>query len=238
MKMNACLSSLVALALGVVSAQAQWTYYDVMSSSNGVANTFGTVSGLDDWSGGVDGATPVGWRFRNTGPGAPSWNASAFTGMYANGDPALYTLIAGLIPNQSYAVRVYGVYPKSATNAVVSTRSRFGAEFSLDTGTTWSLIDTKGAGLINWVDNSSGVGNPMSVPLNGDTRFFTELPMTLVADGTGVARIDVRLPQLLSDLSAQDKFNLDGYALAIPEPATAGLAGLAAAALLILRRRR
>jgi len=71
-------------------------------------------------------------------------------------------------------------------------------------------------------------------PGTGDTRFFSWLP-AVTTDASGVARIDVRVPQYLQDGSLQDRFNLDGYAVQIPEPS---LLALAATALLIFRRRR
>ena len=66
-------------------------------------------------------------------------------------------LSADLQPNTEYlSVRVYGVYPRAVTNA--SNKPRYGAEFSLDAGSTWSDVDSHMAGSYTWVDNLSGAG--------------------------------------------------------------------------------
>jgi hypothetical protein len=98
-------------------------------------------------------------------------------------------------------------------------------------------VDSHMNGSYTWVDNSSTLGAVLPVPGTGDTRFFSWLP-SVTTDANGVARIDVRLPQYLSDNTLQDRFVLDGYAVAIPEPSICVLAGLSIAALLTLRRRK
>lgn len=231
----------IALGFGALSVRADlssFTYYDVIGNNDlANANTYSTVSNAVDWDQGGDGS--FGWRFRNTGPGVPAYGTSAFTGRYLDSDPALYTSISGLLPNTAYYVLVYGVYPNNTYNP---SGGRYGAEFSLDGGTTWSLIDNRGANtnMINWVDNSSGLGSPLAGIGTGDTRFWMEIPGTVITDESGVARIDIRLPQLLSNGSAQDKFNLDGYALStspVPEPTTCALVGLGLLAFAVRRRK-
>ena len=230
-----------ALVFGLATAQAQpYTYFDVADGfyhlPSGTANTYNTSTGSStDYTGYTDG-TPL-WRFRDTsGPGVPSFGSSAYDGRFVGPDPALYTLLSGLEPNTEYlSVRVYGVYPRTVTNT--SNIPRYGAEFSLDAGATWSDVDSHMAGSYTWVDNSSGLGAVLPVPGTGDTRFFSWLP-SVTTDANGVARIDVRIPQYLSDNTLQDRFILDGYAVAIPEPSILALAGLSIVAFLTLRRRR
>ncbi len=232
-----------ALVFGLATAQGQpYQYFDVADgfyhSPVGVSNTFRASNGSStDWIGTVDG-TPN-WRFRDvSGPGVPSYGSSAYDGRFAGPDPALYTLLGGLQANTTYlSVRVYGVYPRAVTNLPVSTASRYGAEFSIDAGTTWVDVDSHMVGSYTWVDNlNGGIGNVLPAPGTGDTRFFSYLP-SVTTDANGVARIDIRIPQLLSDNSAQDRFILDGYAVSIPEPSILALAGLGIVALLTLRRR-
>ena len=226
-----------ALVFGLATAQAwPWHYFDVADGTYGTppANTYNTATGsTTDWITTLDG-TPQ-WRFRNTGPGVAAWGTSADDGRFVGPDPALYTTLSGLEPNTQYlSVRVYGVYPRAVTN--VSNIPRYGAEFSLDGGLTWSDVDSHMAGSYTWVDNSSPLGNVLPAPGSGDTRFCTYLP-ALMTDASGVARIDVRIPQYLADGSLQDRFILDGYAVQIPEPSILALAGLSIVALLTLRRR-
>ena len=229
-----------ALVFGLATAQAQpYQYFDIADGSNTPpANTYNASTGsTTDWIWYVDGIPQ--WRFRSTGPGAVAWGTSAYDGRYINGtngpDPALYTTLSGLQPSTEYlSVRVYGVYPRAVTN--VSNIPRYGAEFSVDGGSTWWDVDSHIGGSYTWVDNSSPLGNVLPAPGSGDTRFCTYLP-ALMTDASGVARIDVRIPQYLADGSLQDRFILDGYAVAIPEPSILALAGLSIVALLTLRRR-
>ncbi len=226
-----------ALVFGLATAQAQqWSYTDVADGVNSATpNTYNTSTGsTTDWIGTVDG-TPQ-WRFRDvSGPGVPSFGSSAYDGRFVGPDPALYTLISGLEATTEYAVLIYGVYPRTVTNT--SNIPRYGAEFSLDAGSTWLDVDSHIAGSFTWVDNSSGVGTVLPAPGTGDTRFFTRLPVTVITDASGVARIDIRIPELLSDNTLQDRFVLDGYAVMIPEPSFLALAGLGIFALLTWRRR-
>jgi hypothetical protein len=183
-----------------------WVYVDVADPLNsGGINTYSAVDGApNSWGMGGDG--DAGWRFRDTGPGAPAYNNTAYTGRAPNEDPALYTIAGGLKANAGYKVRVYGVYPSNPS-------SRFGAEFSVNGGSSWTLVDNKDWNLLTWVDNASELGTALDPQQpDGDTRFYTELPGVLVADGSGNARVDLRLPASISDGSAQDKFNIDGYA--------------------------
>ena len=226
-----------ALIFGLATAQAQpYTYFDVADGTYGTppANTYNTSTGsTTDWIGTVDG-TPQ-WRFRNTGPGVPAWGTSAYDGRFVGPDPALYTLLSGLQASTEYQVRVYGVYPRAVTN--VSNIPRYGAEFSTDAGSTWWDVDSHMAGSYTWVDNSSDVGTVLPAPGTGDTRFFTQLLVPVMTDASGGARIDIRIPQYLSDNTLQDRFIIDGYAVMIPEPSFLALAGLSIVALLTLRRR-
>lgn len=233
--------------VAALSARAQWTYYDVTATNNSATpNTFNAVSGnANDWAGATgvstDGAGNPLWRFRDTsGPGVPSWGASAFTGNLVGGpDTNIYTVITGLLPSTEYFVRVYAVYPQNSTNQPVA-GSRYGAEFSLNGGSTWTIVDNHGSlGPITWVNNSTELGVEQPTVNAGDTRGYSVLPVTLVTDISGVGRVDVRIPALLSDATATDRMNLDGYALmVVPEPATATLMGISLTGLLMLMRRR
>jgi len=164
-----------------------------------------------------DAATTQQWRYRDTGPGAPAWNGTAYTGRFIDGDPSLYTVARQLEANAAYEVRVYGVFPSNPS-------SRFGAEFSVDGGTTWTMVDNKDWSLLTWVDNSSELGEPLAEQTpSGDSRFYIQLPGVMITDGEGNGRVDLRLPESISNGTSQDKFNIDGYAF-IPSsaPAPAG----------------
>jgi hypothetical protein len=210
---------------------AAWTYTDVTEgvTATGPANTFSVGDDGTAWGGGTDGT--LGWRFRNTGPGAPAFGTTAWTGRFVDADQSLYTAIGGLTIGMQYSVRVYGIFPSNAT-------SRYGAEFSLDGGTTYTMVDNFNPGL-TFVDNSNaGVGIDLGGRQAADARAFVELPVTVTANGSGVARIDLRLPATVSTGGAQDRFNIDGYALqAVPEPGSVALGMVGAAALLALKRR-
>ena len=185
---------------------APWSYVDVADPLNsGGINTYSAVDGQpNSWGMGGDG--DAGWRFRDTGPGAPAFNNTAYTGRFVNDDPALYTVTSGLKANTGYKVRVYGVYPSNPS-------SRFGAEFSVNGGASWSVVDNKDWNLLTWVDNATELGTALDPQApDGDTRFFTVLPGVLVTDASGNGRVDLRLPESISNGTAQDKFNIDGYA--------------------------
>jgi len=229
-----------ALVLGQSTAQAQWTYFDVIDGvqhpSSANPNTFNASTGSPtDWV--VTGDTTPEWRYRNTGPGPKAWDGNAYQGRFSEGDVPIYTVLTGLTPLTDYFVRVYGVFPQTATNAI-SNRARWGAEFSLDSGTTWEHVDTSDdvLGRLVWVDNSTDLGTPLEGP-NGDTRFYVVLMNKVTSDASGNVRIDVRLPELLSDGRVQDRFVLDGYALAVPEPTSLSLLTLGGLLALGLRRR-
>ena len=175
------------------------------------------------------------WRYRNTGPGVPAWNGNSYQIRYTEGDVSGYQEITGLTPSMTYYVAVYGVYPQNTTNM----GSRYGAEFSLDGGNTYSLVDNRGGSGINWVDNSTDLGVSQPTVNAGDTRFWSWIPGSGVSDASGNLDVYLRLPATLSDGTATDRFILDGFMLStVPEPATLALAGVGAAALLFLRRRR
>ena len=189
----------------------EWQYIDVADPiQSGAINTFNSGDNQpNSWGMGADGdaETTAQWRFRNSGPGAPAFNGTAYTGRQIDGDPAIYTILEGLTSGSEYEVRVYGVFPSNPS-------SRFGAEVSVDGGGTWTMVDNKDWDIITWVDASSGVGEPLAEQTpSGDTRFYFLLPGKAVADGEGKVRIDLQLPVSLSDGSAQDKFNIDGYAV-------------------------
>jgi hypothetical protein len=250
MKTSTKFVAALALALGAASihAQGEWTYIDVQDGVNypGAGNTYdANTDATETWGSGVDGNSAYGWRYRfNSGPGVPAFGSSAYSGFGATNqanfeaDPSLYVPLSGLLPDTDYFVRVYAIYPRSATNAVVTSRPRLGAEFSLDGEATWEFVDSRGSSVLNWVDNSSGVGAPMTDPLNGDSRAWTLLGAVLRTDGLGNGQIDLRLPMQLPDGSDQDRFHIDGFAIAVPEPSTFALIGLGSAALMIFRRRR
>ncbi|GEM_PF-890269 len=205
----------------VVAAAPEAVYIDVTDPlQQGGINTFNVSNGQpNSWAMGSDGdaATTQQWRYRDTGPGAPAWNGTAYTGRFIDGDPSLYTVARQLEANAAYEVRVYGVFPSNPS-------SRFGAEFSVDGGTTWTMVDNKDWSLLTWVDNSSELGEPLAEQTpSGDSRFYIQLPGVMITDGEGNGRVDLRLPESISNGTSQDKFNIDGYAF-IPSsaPAPAG----------------
>lgn len=222
-----------ALAVGMASsAQAAWVYYDV--------DTINTANAADStvaWSGGGDGT--VGWRNRvTTGPAAPAFNETAFTGRAPDNDPPIVTTIAGLDPNTIYDARIYGVFPNNPSS------SHF-AEVSVDGGTSWQFIDNRNDANIVWVnDANGGVGEVLTggrgsdpTNLSGDTRYYVALTETLTTNALGEALINLRVPVTDSTGALQDRFNIDGYGLqVVPEPASLSLLGLGGLAL--LRRRR
>jgi hypothetical protein len=239
-KTNTNLVAVVGLALGCLPLQAQ-TYFDAAdwlqypSPPNGpnlfiASNSAPVLAGTSD--------VVNEWRFRNSGPGTPSWNLSAYDGRYGQSDPEIYQAITGLSPNTQYQVTVYGVYPGNVAYNPPNTKSRHGIEISVNGGVSYDLIDSRGGAVPYWVDNSSDLGASIAAPTaNVDTRFYSYVPTIAMTDGSGNINVLIRVPQLLSDGSAQDRFNLDGFAFAIPEPTTLALAGLGAAALLTFRRR-
>ncbi|HYG22055.1 MAG TPA: PEP-CTERM sorting domain-containing protein [Verrucomicrobiae bacterium] len=238
------LATVLALALGGTALQAQsFTYIDLQDGLNfpGAATAVDATTDSDaTWGLGDDGAA-YGWRYRTTGPGVPAYNGTAYTGRYPNQgagapDPGLYMPLSGLLPNTEYFVRVYAIYAQNSTNAVVSSRQKAGAEFSVDGGTTWSIVDNLGGATLNWVDNSTALGAPRDGTA-GDTRAWALLPFMLETDALGNGRLDVRLPQFLTGGLGQDRFSFDGIAIAVPEPTSFALIGLGAAAMLISRRR-
>lgn len=240
------LAAAVVLAVGTIAAQAQWSYIDVQDGTlYPPGNTYDVIfNDTINWALGVDGNSTFGWRTRSvTGPGAPAFNQTAYSGFYLNQfggqpDPELYMPVT-LAPSTVYNVRVYASFANNVTNVNLGSRSRLGAEISLDGGATWQLADTRGGGTVQVVDNSSGVGVDLAAPLTGgDFRGYILLSSTLTTDGAGNGQVNIRLPQLLTDGSNQDRFHLDGFAFAVPEPTTLALAGLGAAALLIFRRRQ
>lgn len=244
------------------SASAAFVYYDVASNAaQGVSvttNTFrtsnytppdpfvaspsdGALANTDSWSTfGATAGTDTNnlWRFRNTGPGAPAFGASAFTGFYNVAvnlaDPAIYTTITGLVAGQQYKVRVYGIFPNNAT-------SRHGADFSISNGTSTTTTHISNINSpVTWVDNSNGgLGADIGARGTSDTRFFLEINGTLAADALGNARIDLTIPALVSGgVGATDRFHLDGYAVeVVPEPSVAALGGLGLFGLLLRRRK-
>lgn len=129
------------LLAGATITRADWVYTDVIDGVyhplHSTPNTFNAnTDSATDWSNSqADGDSLPTWRFRDTsGPGPNSWNASVFTGFYSTSDPPLYMLISGLQPHQQYFVRVYGLFPADAN-------ARHGAEFSTDSGLSWTLVD-------------------------------------------------------------------------------------------------
>ena len=259
-------TSKILVAMGVLviggAAQAQWTYFDVTDGLyHSDAANYNTFNVADDspysWSnaeGSGDGLPT--WRFRDGpgGPGDQAWDTinggaagSAFSGFYGNGgpDPTLYTVLTGLAANTSYKVRLYAVFPRNITNENIYTRSRNGANFSVDGGSTWTQVSAfnEAVNPLQLVDNDSAIGTDLTTaPTTGDQRLYTTLQAWLTTDGAGTARIYVTLPQYLEQPDGtpvlQDRMHIDGYAVAVPEPTTFALAGVGMAALLIFRRRR
>ena len=238
-----------ALALAAVSSQAAPIYFDVIDGvyhpSSATPNTYRTNSNsATDWVTLTDAADL--WRFRNTGPGVPSWNASAYDGRPTTTppDPDLYSLLGGLSPNTAYYVAVYMIYPRAVTN-LPTPGSRYGLSFSTDGRANWVTVDSYGASEIHWTDNSSELGAWKPGPGSGDSRAWQELygaALTVTTDGSGVARIDIHAPVTLANgTTTTDRGVIDGFALdleRIPEPSVFAFVGLGLAALAIARRRR
>jgi len=242
------------IALGAVSAQAQWTYVDAIDFSLhplsptqtgdpgfGQENTF--LSGGAPFVTTANGAG-TDWRYRNTGPGGVAWDAatpggagSAYSGRANEGDPPVFTTVTGLTPNTEYSVRLYGVW--------TGRNNTWGLSYSLDGGTVWSgtvdrdtieyAHDFVGTG--DWVDNSTALGAsvPFVVGDNTDTRAYIFAGSTLT-DGLGNLVVGVKgQPNTTTERGVYD-----GIAFApglVPEPTTFALLGLGGAAMLIFRRR-
>lgn len=246
MRMKKVSSLLVAgltLAVGTMVLQAQ-VYSDSADFAqypNGatVGNLYLT-SGAPMLADTGDGTTA--WRYRDTGPGVPSWNGNSYQISYADGDVSGYQAITGLTPNQMYSVAIYGVYPfDPSSTAVGGSSARRGLDVSLNGGSTYSTVDNKGANVIHWVDNSTALGAAITPDTKADTRFWSWVPGTAMSDGSGNLDIYVQIPAMLSDGEANDRFVLDGFALTagvVPEPTTLALAGLGATMLMLIRRRR
>jgi len=240
-KISRTLVAGLALAVGTIPLQAQWSYYDAVDFAqytaaypSAVPNLFVTSGGAPLQATTADGTTE--WRYRNSGPGVPDWNGNGYQIRYAEGDVPGYEAISGLLANQQYSVRVYGSYPANTTNSPLP-GSIYGAEFGYDNA-TWTIVDNRGGSTINWVDNSSELGTPVDgTTLTGDTRFWSALPVA-TTDASGNLNIYLQLPDTLSDGSVPDRFILDGFALQVPEPTTLALAGLGATLLMFIRRRR
>ncbi len=247
-KTTTLLAAAVVLALGAVSAQAQFTYVDAIDFSlhpdgplgdpfafPGNENTF-----IDDGFGNktapwVTDASGTGqlWRFRNTGPAAVAVGTSAYEGRL--NDDEVFTILTGLTSGQTYTLSLYGVW--TTRNAT------WGLAYSLDGGSSWSgTIDSLDVEFANdnlgvgqgWVDT---LGNKIPTDYGSatDTRGNVIIG-TAVADGSGQIMIGVRAaPNTVSERGVYDGI---GYALGvIPEPSTFALMGLGSAALLIFRRR-
>lgn len=236
-KFSSILVTAIALSISSASLSAQ-SYFDAVDwfqhpDAASSANLYTTNGGplLADTG---DGTT--GWRYRNTGPGVPAWGGSSYQIRYSEGDVPGYQLISGLTPGQDYMVMIFGVYAQNTTNAPAP-GSRYGIDVSFD-GQTWSTIDNRGGAAIHWVDNSSELGASLPTVGAGDTRFWSWVPGTATADGSGSLKIYLQGPAALSDSSVPDRFVLDGFGLAVPEPSSFALLGLGSAALMIFRRRR
>ena len=243
-KTTTLLAAAVTLALGAVSAQAQWTYVDAIDFSlhpdgplgdpfafPGNENTFiddGFGNKVAPWVTDASGTGAL-WRYRNTGPANVSYATNSYEGRL--GDDELYTVLTGLTPGETYTLKLFGVW--------TTANNTWGLAYSLDGGSTWSgtldrddVITGIGLGFgQGWVDTA---GNP--VVGSSDTRGNLIIG-TMVADGSGQIMVGVRAaPNTVSERGVYDGI---GYALGVvPEPSTFALAGLGAAAMLIFRRRK
>ncbi len=230
-KFSSTLVAAIALTVGSASLSAQ-SYFDAVDwlqhpDAGSSANLYTTNGGplLADTGDGT-----VNWRYRNTGPGVPSWGGNAYQMRYSEGDVPGYQLISGLTPGQDYLVMIFGVYPANPN-------SHYGVNVSFD-GQSWSTIDNQGGAAIHWVDNSSPFGAALPSVGSGDTRFWSWVPGMATADQSGELKVYLQLPALLTDNNGNDRFILDGFGLVVPEPSSFALLGLGSAALMIFRRRR
>jgi PEP-CTERM putative exosortase interaction domain len=236
-KFSSILVTAIALSIGSASLSAQ-SYFDAVDwlqhpDAASSANLYTTNGGplLADTGDGTSN-----WRYRNTGPGVPAWGGSAYQIRYSEGDVPGYQQISGLTPNQDYLVMIFGIYPQNTTNSPTP-GARYGIDVSFD-GESWNTVDNRGSTAIHWVDNSSEFGNSLPTVNAGDTRFWSWVPGMATADGDGNLKIYLQGPSILSDGTAPDRFVLDGFGLAVPEPSSFALLGLGSAALMIFRRRR
>jgi hypothetical protein len=237
-KFSSILVTAIALSISSASLSAQ-SYFDAVDwlqhpDAPGGSNLYTTNGGplLADTG---DGTT--GWRYRNTGPGVPAWGGNSYQIRYGENDVPGYQLISGLTPGQDYMVMIFGVYPQNSTNSALNVRSKYGMNVSFD-GETWNTIDNHGGAEIHWVDNSSPFGAALPNVGSGDTRFWSLVPGMATADGSGELKLYLQLPATLTDGLGNDRFILDGFGLAVPEPSSFALLGLGSAALMIFRRRR
>lgn len=247
MKKSSLTLTAALIALGAVTAQAQFTYVDAIDFSNHPNSPTLDPSGgagAPFWqentfvAGGGPFVTDLGngtsnWRYRNTGPAGPLFGTSGYAARRGENDPPVFTTIGGLTSGNTYTIKLYGGW--------TTANNTWGLSYSL-AGGTWSstvdrdtIITAAGLGFNQgWVDAADTWIAPSEA--SGDSRGNIIIG-TAVADINGEIQVGVQgWPN-----TSGERGVYDGVAWApgvVPEPTTFALAGLGAAALLIFRRRQ
>lgn len=213
------LGLLYGLVFGGSPVHGEMVYVDAIDGvyhpSHTSPNTFNALTGSPtDWVTTVDSTAE--WRFRNSGPGAVSFGASAYQGRVAEGDGPIYTTIGGLSPGTAYAgLRLYFVISQNTSDWLI--------QYSLD-GTNWSAaINRDTPGVVKLVDSTTdALGTIEMGSAVADTRCYFPIPGTLTADTNGEIRFYVRSPTETTDRTVYDGFAFEGLTIVratSPQPA-------------------
>ena len=166
-------------------ARGEMVYVDatdgVYHPNHASPNSFNTLSdSATDWVTNTDGT--AGWRFRDTGPGAVSYGASAYQGKASEGDGPFYTKAGGLIPGTTYgSLRLYFDISQNNRTWLI--------QYSLD-GTNWSAtLNRDTPGIVRLVDSTTdALGTVETGSAVNDTRCYFPVPGTVTANTNGEIR--------------------------------------------------